>query len=341
MNLTLVILAAGAGTRYGGLKPLAPIGPSGETLLEYSAFDALSAGFGRIVLVIRPESEPAFRQRLDSRMARRVPVAYVHQRLDDPAVSERPPAVSERPPAVSERPPAVSERPPAVSERPPAGSERPPAGSERLPRRVKPWGTGHAVLAAASEVGGPFAVVNADDFYGTESYVALSGFLTGARGDRVLAAVGFHVAETLPDAGAVSRALLEAGGDGRLRRIGEIFEVWRQDGRIVYRDGGGHERALDGDRLVSMNMWGFTPRLMPELRRHFADFLARPGREPGAEFLLPEVIQSLVSDGRFRVEVLAGSGEWCGITHRQDEGRARSVIASLVDRGRYPRELWA
>ncbi len=320
MSLTLVILAAGAGSRYGGLKQLAPIGPSGETLLEYSAFDALRAGFDRIVLVVRPETEQAFRERLDSRMARRVPVVYVHQRLDDPAVSERLPAVSERLPAVFERLPAAFERP---------------------PRRVKPWGTGHAVLAAASEVDGPFAVVNADDFYGAASYVTLTDFLTGALGGRVLANVGFRVAETLPDAGAVSRALLEVDGDGRLRGIAETFEVWRQNDRIVYRDGGGHEHALTGDQWVSMNMWGFTPRLMPELRRGFADFLARSGHVPGAEFMLPEVIQSMVCDGRCRVEILAGSGQWCGMTHRQDAQRARSVIASLVGRGCYSRELWA
>ncbi len=309
MKPTLVILAAGTGSRYGGLKQLAPIGPGGETLLEYSAFDAVRAGFGRIVLVVRPETEPAFRQRLDSRMARRVPVAYVHQRVDDL-----------------------------------------PADCGRPSRRVKPWGTGHAVLAAAAEVDGPFAVVNADDFYGAESYVTLSGFLTGpafrwppsgvTKVGRVLAAVGFHVAGTLPDAGAVSRALLEVDGDGWLGGIVEIFEVWRQDGGIAYRDGEGHERALAGDQLVSMNMWGFTPRVMPELRRRFVDFLARPGREPGAEYNLPEVIQSMVRDGSFRVEVLAGSDEWCGITRRQDEEHSRSVIVSLVGQGRYPRELW-
>ncbi len=303
MSPTLVILAAGAGSRYGGLKQLAPIGPGGETLLEYSAFDAVRAGFGRIVLVVRSETERAFRELLDSRMARRVPVAYVHQRVDN-----------------------------------------------RSSRRVKPWGTAHAVLAAAAEVDGPFAVVNADDFYGAESYVTLSGFLTGpafrwppsgvTKVGRVLAAVGFHVADTLPEAGAVSRALLEVDGDGWLRGIVEIFEVWRQDGGIACRDGEGHERALAGDQLVSMNMWGLTPRVMPELRRRFADFLARPGREPGAEYILPEVIQSMVRDGSFRVEVLAGSDGWCGITRRQDEEHSRSVIVSLVGQGRYPRELW-
>ncbi len=300
MKPTLVILAAGAGTRYGGLKQLAPIGPGGETLLEYSAFDALRAGFGRVVLVVRRETEGAFRRRLDAGMARRAPVAYVHQCLDDL-----------------------------------------PAAFERPPNRVKPWGTGPAVLAAEPEIDGPFAVVNADDFYGAASYAALSRFWTGTGAGRCLAAVGFPVAETLTEAGPVSRALLDVDGEGRLREIVELLEVWREGSRILYRDAEGRPQALAGDELVSMNMWGFTPQVLSELRRRFADFLARSGRAADAELLLPEVVQSVVRDGRFRVDVLPGSGEWCGITFRQDEERVRSVISSLVDRGRYPQELWA
>ncbi len=307
MKPTLVILAAGAGTRYGGLKQLAAIGPGGETLLEYAAFDALRAGFDRVVLVVRRETEGTFRRRLDAGMARRAPVAYVHQCLNDL-----------------------------------------PVAFERPPNRVKPWGTAPAVLAAEPEIDGLFAVVNADDFYGAASYAALSRFWTGSREGHGLAAVGFPVAETLTDAGPVSRALLDVDVEGRLREIVELLEVWREGGRILYRDDEGRPQALDGDEMVSMNMWGFTPRVLPELRRLFTDFLARSGRaadgdrlELGAELLLPEVVQSLVRDGRFRVDVLPGSGEWCGVTFRQDEERVRSVISSLVDRGRYPKELWA
>ncbi len=299
MSPTLVILAAGAGTRYGGLKQLAPIGPRGETLLEYSAFDALRAGFDRVVLVVRPETECAFRERLDSRMAQRLPVAYVHQRLDDlPAAFDR------------------------------------PAG------RFKPWGTGQAVLAAEPEVGEVFAVINADDFYGAESYATLAGYFAETRPDSSLAAVGFLLADTLSEAGAVTRALLDVGDEGRLRDIVEIPEVRRQDGRIVCHDGEGHRQCLSGDELVSMNMWGFTRELLPELRHRFTDFLIRSGGATGTEFLLPEVIQSMVRDGRFRVEILPASGEWCGITFRQDQQRVRSVISSLVEKGCYPEKLW-
>jgi UTP-glucose-1-phosphate uridylyltransferase len=268
MKPTLVILAAGAGTRYGGLKQLAPIGPCGETLLEYSAFDALRAGFDRVVLVVRANAEQAFRDRLDGGLARRVPVSYVHQRLDDL-----------------------------------------PSGFARPAERTRPWGTGQAVLAAESQIDVPFAVVNADDFYGAESYVALSAFLAENPTGRSQAAVGFHVAETLADSGPVARALLEVDEEGGLSRIVEVLEVWRQEDRILYNDGDGRQQVLVGDELVSMNMWGFTPELLPQLRHSFARCLTQHGHLPDAEFLLPD--------------------------------RVSSVVACLISRGLYPKELWA
>jgi hypothetical protein len=300
MSPTLVILAAGAGSRYGGLKQLASIGPYGETLLEYSAFDALRAGFEKVVLVISRETEEMFRARLDDGMARRLQLVYVHQCAGDL-----------------------------------------PAGFEGLAERAKPWGTGHAVLAAAPHIGDPFAVVNADDFYGAESYVALARFLRRERVGPVVAAVGFRVDETLTDGGPVSRALLELDDEGHLRRIVEILEVWRQDGRILFRDQEGRRRNLAGDELISMNMWGFMPELMPELRHSFDEFLARRAQLADAEFRLPEIVQSLICRGRTQVEILPGSGVWCGITFREDEERVREFIASRVEEGCYPEELWA
>jgi hypothetical protein len=301
MSSTLVILAAGAGTRYGGLKQLVPVGPSDETLLEYAAFDALRAGFDRIVLVVRQETEATFRKRLDSGMARHVPVTYVHQCVADL-----------------------------------------PAGFVRPAERVKPWGTGQAVFAAGSEIDGPFAVVNADDFYGAESYAVLSQFLTETResGDS-MAALGFHVAETLTDAGPVSRALLEVDDSGCLRKLVELLEVWREDERILYRDVLGQTHVLRGDELVSMNMWGLERQVLPELEHRFSEFLTRFGGTTDVEFILPEVIQSMVCDGRARVRVLSGSGEWCGITFSEDRPRVECIISSLVDQGRYPTDLWA
>jgi hypothetical protein len=278
------------------LKQLAPIGPNGEALFEYSAFDASRAGFGRVVLVVRPEAEAAFHERLDSRMAKAIPVSYVHQRVE--------------------------------------------ADGGGFPERTKPWGTGHALLALESEVEGPFAVVNADDFYGAESYVDLARFLGEGQTARRLAAVGFRLAETLTDAGAVSRAVLDVDDEARLRSIVECLEVWRQGDRIVYRDDDGRERAFVGDEWVSMNMWGLTPELLPELRRRFADFVTRFGLDPASEFRLPEVIETLVAEGLFEVEILPGGREWCGITFRDDEERVRSIVGSMIAQGRYPRALW-
>ncbi len=300
--LTLVILAAGAGRRYGGLKQLAPIGPGGETLLEYSAYDARGAGFSRVVLVVRPEDERTFRRRL-APMAKRLAVAFVHQTTSDLA-----------------------------------------SDSACRPDRTRPWGTGHAVLAAEAEVAGAFAVVNADDFYGAGSFAALAAFLRRSA-PATLAVVGFEVAQTLSDAGPVSRALCRSDEDGLLGEIVEL-EVWRQDGRIVHRVAGdrplsGRIPPLEGGELVSMNAWGLSHDLFAELRRRFAAFLAASGKLDDAEFLLPDVARALIRDRRFRIEVLRGSGPWCGITFRQDEERAASVIASLVERGQYPQELWA
>lgn len=300
MKPSLVILAAGAGTRYGGLKQLAPIGPNDETLLEYSAFDALRVGFERVVLVVRPEAESTFRTRLEAGLARQVPVVYVHQRLDDLPIALEPPV-----------------------------------------ERTRPWGTGQAVLASESAIDGPFAVVNADDFYGAEAYEVLCRFLTEVEGRADLAAVGFRLAGTLTDAGPVSRAVLEVGDDGSLRRVVEILEVWRQNDRIRHRHDEDDLRTLGGDELVSMNMWGFTPQLFPQLRRQFADFLKRFARVADAEFLLPDVVQCLVGAKRFRVEVLRGGDDWCGMTYREDLRRVRVIISSLVGQGRYPAELWA
>jgi UTP-glucose-1-phosphate uridylyltransferase len=300
MQPTLVILAAGAGSRYGGLKQLVPIGPNGETLLEYSAYDALRAGFERVVLVVRPETEGLFRERLDAGMSGRVPVAYVHQTLSDL-----------------------------------------PDGVAAVEGRARPWGTGQAVLAAGGEVEGPFAVINADDFYGAESFAVLARFWGDESPERPdLAVVGFHVSETLTDSGPVSRALCETDDRGHLREIVEIPKVWRQNEGIVYEEADGSLRTLQGDELVSMNMWGFAPELFSELRRGFTEFLAHSSAVPDAEFLLPDVIRAALREQRFEVEVLLGAGEWCGLPFREDRERATTIIARLVAEGRYPEELW-
>ena len=300
-STALLILAAGAGSRFGGLKQLTPIGPGGETLLEYSVFDASHSGFSKVVIVVRPETEAVFRTRFESGMANHVPIAYVHQNLHNL-----------------------------------------PAESIEPDNRSKPWGTGHAVLTAASEVEGSFAVINADDFYGAESFATLAEFFDRNREVRApsLAVVGFPITQTLTDSGPVSRGVLELDDSGRLQRIVEVMSVWRQNKQILFKAVNGEDRSLTGSELVSMNMWGFSPDIFPELQRGFSEFLARSSQSDDDEFLLPEVIQSQIRNKRFEVEVLQDSGRWCGLTFRQDLDDVRRIISDLVDEGRYPKELW-
>ena len=302
MAPTLVALAAGVGSRYGGLKQLEPIGPGGETLLDYSVYDALRAGFSKVVFVVRPETESDFREAFAGGMAKHVPIAFVHQ--------------------------TVQELP---------GGLRPPPG------RVKPWGTGHAVLMAEPEVEGKFTVINADDFYGAESYRVLARFLDepDPQGSSIYAMVGFKLGQTLSDSGSVSRGICQRDSGGHLERIVEVFEVWKSGRGGVYTDGDGQQIEIPGDAVVSMNLWGFTPELFPELGRRFERFLGCEDKTEDSEFLVPEVIQALVREGRAQVEVLGGAGQWCGITYPEDKERVARVIASMIEAGEYPERLWS
>ncbi len=302
MGPTLVALAAGVGSRYGGLKQLEPVGPSGETLLEYSVYDALRAGFSRVVLVVGPKTESLFREAFADGMARRVPISYVCQSVDTL-----------------------------------------PAGLTPVAGRVKPWGTGQAVLAAEPEVDGAFAVVNADDFYGAESYRELGRFLVQSHGGDLwrFSMVGFELGQTLSASGSVSRALCRIDEDRHLKEIVEVLEVWRHESGGVYTDDAGQRIVVPGDQIVSMNMWGFTPALFAVLRCRFAEFLAQSGLVEGSEFLVPEVVQDLVHAGRAQVDVLDHAGQWCGITYPEDREHVAGIIASMVVQGEYPERLWA
>jgi NDP-sugar pyrophosphorylase family protein len=304
METTLLVLAAGVGRRYGGLKQLEPVGPGGEALLEYSIFDALRSGFDRVVLVIRPETEDQFRTFFGHRLADDVRLSYVHQTLSDV----------------------------------PDGFA-PPTG------RTKPWGTGHAVLCAEAEIRGPFAVINADDFYGADSFAALGDFLNTNREETVptFTLAGFRVGPTLSDVGPVSRGLCRVDSDGWLERIVEVLELEKRGTGGRYTDAAGAEHLVAADDPVSMNMWGFTPAVFPELRSRFRHFLAPAGDTPdeSSEFLLPDTVQGMIDDGSARVRVLRHDGRWCGITFPEDKERAREFIAELVAHGAYPERLWA
>ena len=299
MKPTLLILAAGLGQRYGGPKQLDPIGPGGQILLEYSVYDAIRAGFSRVVLVVRPEAEAELRSRFAAGMARRLEIDYAHQRPRDAAAKGDPEA--------------------------------------------RPWGTGAAVLAAAPLLSGPFAVANGDDFYGAESFVTLARFLQAPRPAEsgTLAMIGFELEQTLPAAGAVSRALCRVAEDGSLREIVEIERIWRHRGDILYRDPAGRRVRLRRDELVSMNLWAFDPPFLLALRRALDSIRQPVGDAHGSELGLPGVVGDLVANEGTRVEVLTGGGRWCGLTRRSDREPARRFLAELTSRGLYPEDLWS
>jgi len=302
-GLSLVVLAAGIGSRFGGLKQLEAVGPSGETLLEYSVFDALRSGFDRLILIVRPETEVLFRQAFRDHSESGLDVQYVPQRLDQV-----------------------------------------PEGFKIPDDRTKPWGTGHAVLAAESVVNGPFVAINADDFYGLDAFRILADFMKQHRGDEptTFAIPGFQVSPTLSDAGPVSRGLCRVDDAGWLTKIVEILKLDKAEGGGTYIDASGTRRFVSGDDLVSMNMWGFTPAIFPELRARFRTFLdslgAKTHNQP--EFLLPDIVQKLIDGGTARVRVLRHDSPWCGITFPEDLPRVRDFITSRVRAGDYPSQLW-
>lgn len=295
MALTLVVLAAGMGSRYGGLKQIDPVGPAGETVLDYAVFDAVRAGFDRVLFVIRRDFEALFREKIGARYAGRVAVDYVFQASDA--------------------------LPPGFT---------PPAGRE------KPWGTGHALWCARDAVRENFAVINADDFYGADSFRQLADFLRTARGPEA-AIVGFRLANTLSEHGAVSRGVCAAAAPGVLASIVE------QTGILPAEVGPG--RKYSGDEIVSMNCWGFTPAVWNGLEEQFHAFLARLGA-PGvdalkAEFYLPASISALVARGETTVRILPTQSSWFGVTYREDKPRVEAALRELIAAGQYPARLWA
>lgn len=294
----LVVLAAGMGSRYGGLKQVDPVGPGGETIMDYSIFDALRAGFGKVVFVIRREMEQAFRETVGLRFEKRIAVEYVFQELDVL-----------------------------------------PPGFVVPEGRTKPWGTGHAILMASGVVRGPFAVINADDFYGAEGYRALAGHLQSGTGDYAL--VGFVLRNTLSEFGAVARGLCRVSGDGYLESVEELTGIVPDGAGARNTDEAGAMTRLRGDEVVSMNMWGFSPPVFGQLEDSFARFLTESGGSARAEFYIPNAIGGLLAEGKARVRVLHTQDAWFGVTYRADHARVVECIDGLVKSGAYPEDLWA
>jgi len=293
---TLLVLAAGMGSRYGGLKQMDPIGVNGETIIDYSIYDAIRAGFRRVVFVIRRDIERQFREVIGARFERKIAVEYVFQELD--------------------------KLPPAFP----------------LPaNRTKPWGTGHAILMAADVIRGPFAAINADDFYGPNSFQILAGHLKSASAD--FAMVGFILRNTLSEFGSVARGVCKTTQEGFLESVTEMTKIER-DGRGTTGAGNrGQTVQLTGDETVSMNMWGFAPPLFGELRERFDAFLLKHGKEEKSEFYIPSAINEMVQAKRARVKVLRTPDSWFGVTYREDRPMVVNSIRGLIARGEYPEKL--
>lgn len=302
MKPTLVILAAGMGSRYGGLKQVDPVGPSGETIMDYSVFDALRAGFGRVVFVIRRDFEEVFRTTIGAKYAGVVKVDYAFQDFADL-----------------------------------------PTGFVVPPERTKPWGTAHAIRAARSVVDGPFAAINADDFYGRDAFQRLADFLQRPRGTAArprFAMVGYRLDQTLSANGSVARGICKVGADGLLRTVTEMTKLVRVPGGAENRECPEHPVALAGTERVSMNLWGFTPELFGALEARFPAWLKANAQNSKAEWYIPFVVDEMVGEGKTEVAVLPTESAWFGVTYREDKPQVVAAIGELVAAGEYPVKLW-
>ena len=330
MKPTLVILAAGIGSRYGGLKQIDPVGPSGELIIDYSVFDAIRAGFGRVIFVINKKIEVQFRETIGNRVSTMCPVDYVCQRIDDI-----------------------------------------PAGYALPENRVKPWGTAHAVYCCRDLIDGPFAAINADDFYGAGAFEKVREFLGGGdigdvagdeiedgagagvvAGDGVGAGVGnygkhdccmagYLIENTLTEHGHVSRGVCDVSADDDLTGVTERIRIERRDGGIVYIEDNKSPAFIKPGTIVSMNMWGFPGQVMAEFERQFRLFLDREDIDlTKAEIYLPSVVNEMLLNNKARVKVLKTEDKWYGVTYLEDKEQVQRAITALVKSGKYPDRLW-
>lgn len=299
---TLVVMAAGIGSRYGGLKQIDPIGPNGEIIIDYSIYDALRAGFTKVVFIVREEIKNDVAAHIGSSLAGRCEVSYVIQRIDDL-----------------------------------------PNGYQVPEGRTKPWGTAHAILSCRDVIDGPFAVINADDFYGRKSYALLHDYLLRARDRDDLydyCMVSYLLGKTLTERGHVARGVCSVGGDGYLTEIHERKRIELFEGTPRFTEDGGNWIDVSPDTSVSMNMWGFTLSLLSELEPRFERFLDAMSDPHKDEYLLPDVVGELIDEKRARVKVLPTQDQWFGVTYRDDRPRVQEEVRALIEKGIYPRDLW-
>ena len=303
MKPTLVVLAAGMGSRYGGLKQVDPVGPSGEAILDYSVFDAIRGGFGKVVFIIRRDFEAEFKEKVGKKYEGLIPVDYCYQDLNDL-----------------------------------------PASYTFPEGRTKPWGTAHAVRSARTVVKEPFAVINADDFYGRDAFAQLGKFLSQPQ----LSASSLHFCMaayrldlTLSENGSVARGICDVSAEGNLTGVTEMTKLVKAGDIAENRENPDAPVKVPLDARVSMNCWGFTPQLFAELEERFVKFLAARGTEMKSEWYIPFVVDELIKEGKADCKVLPTDSSWFGVTYREDKPYVVSEIKKLVDAGEYPSNLLA
>jgi hypothetical protein len=301
MDISLLVLAAGMGSRYGGTKQLDGLGPSGETIMDYSVYDAIRAGFTKVVFVIRKSFEEAFRRDVVEKLRGRVAVELVYQEIDHV-----------------------------------------PPGTMVHPERTKPWGTAHAMLMAKDVIREPFAVINADDFYGRESYAMVADFLKGQSASETMeyCMAGYRLSNTLSAHGSVSRGICRVDARGYLASVTEHTSIRREAGGKVFSHGEGRPKPLRDEDVVSMNFWGFTPGIFDHANRMFEEFMRDRAKELKSELYIPGVVDQLIGERKARVKVLPSPARWFGVTYQEDRPEAVKELRSLTESGTYPRKLW-
>lgn len=300
MKPTLFVLAAGMGSRYGGLKQLDGVGPNGETIMDYSIFDAVNAGFGKLVFVIRKSFEQDFRVKIVKKYEKKIPVELVFQEFD-----------------------------------------KLPEGFKPNPERVKPWGTNHAVMMGKDVINEPFAVINADDFYGRESFKILADTLSELNNsENNYCMIGYRIGNTLSESGTVARGVCETDENGYLTGVVERTQVKRINGEVCFKDENDQWIAVEDNTPVSMNMWGFTPDYFKYSDDYFVKFLEDNQDNIKAEFFIPLLVNHLIVNKTAKVRVLDTPSKWFGVTYAEDRPDVVAKLKELSDNGTYPTPLW-
>ena len=295
---TLVILAAGMASRYGSMKQTQSFGPSGETIMDYSIYDAIKAGFKKVVFIIREDFAENFKAIFEPKLKGKIETAYVYQQLDKFTEGRTIPT-----------------------------------------DRVKPWGTAHAILCCKGTVNEPFAVINADDFYGADSFAKAYKFLANECGEKIYAVVAYELENTLSEHGSVSRGVISTNDKNEMVAIDERLKIYHKDGQVVYEENG-TETPLGTDTKVSMNFFCFDNNFIDLCEEEFGNFLDKSITDPKSEFLMPKMADQFIRSGKGVIEIVPTSAKWFGVTYKEDAPVVQASIDELVNSGAYPANLW-